>query len=162
MRAKGLGFAVIVLIGLATVTPAWADGQTRFGGSTPSLTSAKAKPFDTDAFKKRLKKIRGVSLLNKIRLAIRINRFARKFNLYHEGKSAKRLADLRRSFNILHASLASLIQPKNPRMHASLMRSREALWRAFAVPGLFYAGFGRDFSGQNKAHVSPLTLGGSR
>jgi hypothetical protein len=158
----GIGVALVASIGLATATPAWAEDRVRAGGSAPALAGASAKPFDTDAFKIKLKKVRGVSILSKIRLAVRINRFARKFNLYHEGKSAKRLAELRRSFDILHASLASLIQPNNPRMHASLMRSREALWRAFAVRGLFYAGFGRDFGGRDGARTPQLTSDGLR
>ena len=173
MRARGICIALFTLIATATTPPAWADGQSRFGASTlvPGAvpggvptgvpTGAAARPLDTDAFLKRLKKVRGVSLLSRVRLAVRINRFARRFSHYHEGKGAKRLPDLRRRFNVLHASLASLIRPKNPRMHAFLIRSREALWRAFAVRGLFYAGFGRDFRARDKA-PAPLTLGGSR
>lgn len=143
MRTIVTGSAVLGIAMTAIAAPALAEG--RIDGRVP-MTAYAAGQFqriDVEAFIRKLRKVKGLGLLTKIKLGAQINRIAEDFYWFHKGKSAKRLAEMRARFDVLHNHIAGLIWAKNPDMHAMFVRSREALWRAFADRGLYTAGFGR-------------------
>jgi hypothetical protein len=99
--------------------------------------------LDIEALKTGLRKVRGVGLFTKLDLASRVNRFTEDFYWFHKGNSGRSLAEMRARFDRLHARIAHVLDGKDEGMHAMLVRSRDALWRAYADRRLFAAGVGR-------------------
>jgi len=54
------------------------------------------------------------------------------FRDYHEGKSKRTKADLRRAYDLLLMKVLSLLQDKDQRLASSIVSSREAIWDLLA------------------------------
>lgn len=99
--------------------------------------------LDIEALKGRLRQVRGVSLLTKLDLANRVNRFTEDFYWFHKGGSGRSLDEMRGRFDRLHARIADALAGKDEGLHGMLVQSRDALWRAFADRRLYAEGVGR-------------------
>jgi hypothetical protein len=144
MPARSAVSAIVGLSMTALAAPAFAAGPNAATAPASAYTAGQFQRLGAAAFKRKLRAAKGVGLVQKLKVAAQVNRFAEDFYWFHKGKGGKTLAQLRARFDAIHAYVANLVAPENPALHAILMRSRAALWRAFANRRLYAAGFGRN------------------
>ncbi|MEQ8699780.1 MAG: hypothetical protein RLT05_24875 [Bauldia litoralis] len=141
-----LPLAVSAIIGLSMAATIAQTGQALAAGPTggTAYSTSQIQRLGPDALQRRLTGAKGVGLVQKLQVAARVRSFTESVYWYHKGESEQSLAALRARFDALHGQIADLVEGSNPTLHADLVRSRAALWQAFANPKLFRTGFGRD------------------
>jgi hypothetical protein len=162
MRARSAVSAIVGLSMTALATPAFAAGSKAATAPATAYTTSQVQRLGAAAFKRKLRAAKGVGLIQKLKVAALVNRFAVDFYWFHKGKGGKTLAQLRARFNTIHAYVAKLVAPENPALHATLMRSRAALWRAFADRRLYAAGFGHNVIRRIEGHDAQLAANWQR
>lgn len=157
--------AVSAMFGIAIaalVAPAFAGGRKAAPAPRAAHANGPLQPLGVAAFKRKLAAVKGVGLVTKLKMAALIGRFTEDVYWFHEGKSRQTLAQLHTRFNALHHHIAGLIAADNPTLHAALIRSRAALWRAFADRARYRAGFGRKLVRRIEGHDPQLAANPSR
>lgn len=100
--------------------------------------------IDIDKIKALLKSAKGISLVDKIELRRRLTAFTEEFYKFHQGTSARTLAQLRARFEELHRRIVALLTPENPQLSTDFDQARVALWSAYSDREAFTSTVGRE------------------
>ena len=87
--------------------------------------------------KVELKNTKAIGLFSKLTLKNQMDDLLDDVRKYHQGQSAVRLADLRRSYELLVMKVLSLVQDDDRKLAAEIVSSREAIWAMLADPKQF-------------------------
>jgi hypothetical protein len=98
-----------------------------------------APPLNLTTLVERLKGTNAIGVLTKITLKNQVDDLLDEFRAYYKGQLRTKLADLRRSYDMLVLKVLSLLQDSDPSLAAAIAASRDAIWGILSDPAKFAA-----------------------
>jgi hypothetical protein len=85
----------------------------------------------------RLRDTRAIGVFTKLSLKNQVDDLLAVFRVYHAGRSAVQLSELRQRYDLLLMKLLSLLQDGDPPLAMAVSSSREAIWAILIDPKQF-------------------------
>ena len=128
------------LAAVAPAAPAPREFEAPPDPSPSSVTSpSPAETLDLSSLLTRLRKTNAINLRTKVAVKHESDDLLEQFRAYHTQHGVVKLADLRRSYDLLFHRLHSLLEDADPPLARDIDRSRGAIWELLADPRKFSA-----------------------